>query len=115
MDSSVIRSYLVRLGFLVDGQEKNKFDEALRIATSQITKFTEHMAKSFVEAGVVATTALTAIATGTAAMMFETAKADLGFALLARRMYMTKDAARSMQLALDALGVSAQDVIWGPP
>src|SRR5580700_3585062 len=101
MDQSVIRSYLVSLGFDVDAIGRNKFDEALRTATASITHFTGGMAKSFIEAGAAVVGTLTAVATGTIAMMAETAKSDLQFQLLARRMYMTTDAAKSLKIATD--------------
>lgn len=114
MNIDVIKSYLVQLGYEIDRPQLNKFNDALRATTANITRFTSGMATAFVEAGVAVTTALTAVATGTVALMESTARADLGFSLLARQMYMTKDAARSMKIATDALGYSIEDIVWGP-
>ena len=111
----VIRQYLVSLGFDVSQPELNKLNEVLRGATQTIEQFTGGMAKSFIEAGAAVVTALTAVAGGTLALAVETAKSDLQFQLLARRMYMTSEAARQMKTATDALGVSLEDVVWGPP
>jgi hypothetical protein len=115
MNANVIKSYLVQLGYDIDQPTLNKFNEAMRVTAQQVTKFTEGMATSFVEAGAAVVGTLTGIAVGTVAMMAETAKADLGFQLLARRMFMSVDAAKQYKIALDALGMSAEDVIWGPP
>ena len=114
MNTDVIKSYLVSLGYEVDAQSLNKFNDALRSTAAQVSKFTEGMTTAFVEAGAAVVTTLTAIAGGTVALMESTARADMGFALLARRMYMTKDAARSMKIATDALGYSIEDIVWGP-
>ena len=114
MDVSVIKSYLVSLGFKIDNPSKNAFDEALRTATAGVGKFAGTMAKDVTEAGALVVGALTAIATATVGMMYETAKSDLQFQILGRRMYMTTNAAKEMKIALNALGVDVQDVIWGP-
>lgn len=115
MDTSVIKSYLVALNFDVNSQSQRKFDEAIRVATQNITRFTGGMATSFVEAGASVVGVLTAIATGTVALATETARGDLQMQLMARRMMMSLPQFREMKMALDALGVSAQDVIFGPP
>jgi len=93
----VIRQYLVSLGFDVSQPELNKLNEVLRGATQTIEQFTGGMAKSFIEAGAAVVTALTAVAGGTLALAVETARSDLQFQLLARRMYMTSEAARQMR------------------
>jgi len=115
LDTSVIKSYLVALNFDVNSQSQRKFDEAIRVATQNITRFTGGMATSFVEAGASVVGVLTAIATGTVALATETARGDLQMQLMARRMMMSLPQFREMKMALDALGVSAQDVIFGPP
>ena len=89
MDVSVIKSYLVSLGFKIDSPSKNAFDEALRTATAGVGKFAGTMAKDVTEAGALVVGALTAIATATVGMMYETAKSDLQFQILGRSMYMT--------------------------
>lgn len=115
MNANVIKSYLVSLQYAVDSPSQKNFDESLRVVTQQITKFTDGMATKFIEAGAAVVGVLTGIATGTLALMSETAKQDLGFQLLARRMYMTESAAKSMKISLDALGYSIEDIVWGPP
>lgn len=115
MNTNVIKSYLVELSFAVDNPAQRKFDEVLRLATQGVSKFAGTMATDMAVAGAGVVSALTAIATGAAALAVNTANSDLQMQLMARRMFMSLPAFREMRLALDALGVSAQDVIWGPP
>jgi hypothetical protein len=115
VNADIIKSYLVELGFVVDSPTKNKFDETLRTTLAAVTKFTSGSARMFAEFGAAAVTALTGIATGTVFMMNEVAKSDLQMQLLARRMYMSLPAMREMKMALDAMGMSAEDVLLGPP
>ena len=115
MAFDILKSYLVRLGYTVDSPSANKFNDALRAATANVTRFTTGMTTSFIEAGAAAVTALTAVGAGTIALMEQTARADLGYQLFARRMYMSVDAAKQLKIATDALGYSLEDILWGPP
>lgn len=114
MDLDVIKSYLVSLGFKVNQPELAKFNDALRVASQQAERVTAGMAKTFVAAGAAVLTTLTAIATGTVGLMDHVAQSDLGFQVMARRMYLSTDAARSLKIATDALGYSLEDIVWGP-
>jgi hypothetical protein len=113
-DLSVIKEYLVRLGFDVKSQELAKFNDALRSATQQVEKISVGMAKTFVAAGGAVLTTLTAIATGTVALADHVSASDLSLQVWARRMYLSTDAARALKNATDALGYSLEDIIWGP-
>lgn len=115
MNTDVIKSYLVQLGYEIDKPTLTKFNDALRQTAQVVTRFAGGMTKDVVEAGLAVTTALTGIAAGTVALMQSTARADLGYQLLARRMYMTVDAARDMAIATKELGFSIEDIVWGPP
>lgn len=116
-DLAVIRSYLVSLGFRIDNNQLRQFNDALRNISATVERATtgpQSIASSFVKTGAVIAGVLTAVAVGTVGLMERTASADLGYALFARRMFMTTDAARSMKIATDALGVSLEDIVWGP-
>lgn len=115
MNSEIIKSYLVKISYGEDLVSRGAFDQAIRTATATITQFTGGMAKNFIEAGAAVTTALTGIATGLVVMGLETARTDLNLQILARRSFMSVNAFREMHTALQALGVSAEDVLSGPP
>lgn len=117
MDISVIKSYLVELGFKVDHPQLSAFNDALRKTAAQVEKFTTGtfgIAGMFVKAGAAITTTLTTIAGATVGLMDHVAESDLGFQVMARRMFMGADAAKSLKIATDALGYSLEDVVWGP-
>lgn len=115
MDAEVFKEYLVALGWKVDYAGLRRFDEAVRRAGSAVESITGGMAKTAALAGTSVVTSLTGIATAAFGLMANVANADLSFQMFARRMYLGADQARHMKIALDALGVSAEDVIFGPP
>jgi len=118
MTPEIIKSYLCELGWNVDNEGQRKFEDALRVAKQSVSMFSgeyAEMAKVVVGAGAAVLTTLTAIATGAVAMGLEVANSDLKMQLLARQMFMSLPAMREMTFALDALGVTARDVMWGPP
>lgn len=122
MDLSVLKSYMVSLGFDVNHQQMSQFNEAMRKVTRAVNTLTQGMAGegasptvSVVKAAAAVVGALTAVAAGTVAMMDKVAEADLGYQLFARRMFMSTDAAKRLKIATDALGYSLEDIVWGPP
>lgn len=118
MDLDVIKSYLVSLGFAVDQPELAKFNDALRNVAVQVERVTTGtpfgMVSMFAKAGAAVAGILTTVAAGTVGLMDHVANADLGYQLFARRMFMTTDAAKNLKIATDALGVSLEDIVWGP-
>jgi hypothetical protein len=115
MDSQVLKSYLVSLGWQVDQPALSKFEDALRISGQQAEKFTTGIAKDFTVAGTSIVATLTAVATGVIGLADSTAAQDLKLQLFARSMFMGADAARYMKTSLDALGITAQEAVFGPP
>jgi hypothetical protein len=114
-----MNEYLVALGWQVNQGELRKFTEALRHMSEQVERYTNNefygIVPKFAKAGAMITGVLASIAAGTVGLLAHTAKADLDFQVLARRMFMTGDAAKQMKIATDALGYSLEDIIWGPP
>src|SRR6266700_6871186 len=115
MDVSVIKSYLVSLGFKVDRRELSGFTEALKRAATESEIVASKMAKGFVAAGITITGALAGVAAGFVGLMDHVAQNDLDMQLFARRMFLSTDAARKMKTATDALGYSIEEIVWGPP
>lgn len=112
---NIINEYLVNLGWQVDLPGQTRFNDALRLATREVEKFTGGMTKGFLVAGAEATAALTSISGAAIGLMSHVADSDLQFQVYARRMFLTTDAARGLKLATDALGYSIEDIIFGPP
>lgn len=109
-----IKSYLVSLGFSVTEGELRKFKDTLKQVTKDVEHVTGTITKGFVGAGLAIGGALAGIGVGVLDLMNNTAAADLGFQVFARRMYMNTDAAKQMKIATDALGYSLEDIVWGP-
>lgn len=112
---SVIKSYLVSLGFDVNQPQVNKFTEALKRAGRDAERVVGGMAGAFLKGGAAITASLAAIAAGTVGLMDHVASADLGYQLFARRMFMSADAAKKLKIATDSLGYSLEEIVWGPP
>jgi hypothetical protein len=115
VDVSVIKSYLVGLGFKVDRRELTLFNESLKKAGDLAERTVTGMTKTFVAGGVAITGTLAGIAAGFVGLMDHVAQNDLDMQLFARRMFLSTDAARKMKTATDALGFSIEEIVWGPP
>lgn len=113
--ANTIKEYLVELGFHVDEVSMRKFKDGLKISAVAAENIVGGMAKTFVIAGGAVAAALTAVGAGLISLGVSAARKDLEYQMFARRMFIGADAARSMKIALDALGVSVEELIWGPP
>jgi hypothetical protein len=110
-----IKEYLVSLGFSVDNVSLRRFEDGLKRASVNTEKFAKNVVGDFAVVGAAVVTAFTAVGAGTIGLMSHVAKADLGYQMFARRMFMGVDAAKKMKIATDALGVSLEEIVWGPP
>lgn len=115
MPTTTIRDYLVSLGFAVDNVSERKFGDALKKAGVAVERFSKGAIEGFAIAGGAFVAAAAAVTGATIGMLRSTARQDLEFQVLARRMLMTTDATRKMKMATDALGYSIEEIIWGPP
>ena len=114
MDINEISSYLVKLGFEVDRPQLVKFEDALKQASSASNLSFGSIVKTMVGVQAGVTGALTSVATGVAALADHVAMSDQKARLFALHMYMSKDAAQSLQISVNALGESMQDIAWDP-
>jgi len=110
-----IRSYLVELGYKIDDLSSRKFEDALKRSAVMTERFAKGAVKDFAIVGGTFATVAAAVVAGTVAMGTTVANRDLQFQMFARRMFMGLDAAKKMKIATDALGVSLEEIIWGPP
>jgi hypothetical protein len=103
---NVIKSYLVSLGFSVDKNQFSGFSDAIKNADKQIGAFSGSIASSMAKSSVGVVTALVAMTAATAAFVDQVAKADTETEKWARRMWFTEEGARSLNIALKAMGES---------
>lgn len=109
-----IKDYLVSLGFHVDSSSLNAARTAMRTAEDSVSQFSNESVKNFAKAGmgVIAFVATANLALGK--FVYELAQADLQTEMFARKMWMSKDAAKAYQASIDALGVSINDLYLSP-
>lgn len=114
MAANVIDSYLVSLGFNIDQPELNKFDATLKGVAANVHLRAGNMLHDIVKWQGAAMGAFAAVGTAVIGMLDHVADADQSYRLMAMHMFVSKDAARSLTMATDALGVSLADAIWDP-
>ncbi len=114
MDAEVIKSYFVRLGWQVDNTELQRFEGTLRQVQGEVERHVSTIAPAFVKVAGAITAAYAAIGTATVGLVHNVAQAELGYQLLATKMYVSVDAAKKMSIAMSALGHSMEEIFWSP-
>lgn len=109
-----IDEYLLKLGATVDTAGLNRFQNALREASVAVDKVSTAMAGSFFKAQTEILGGFAAIGGAALGLVDKVAMADQEFRLFGLHMYMSKDAARSLKVAMDALGQPMENLMWDP-
>ncbi len=108
MSPEVMAEYLVKLSADID---TNSFNSAM-MAINQLSAKLKSMK------GVAAMAALGAglakVGTAAVGLVKDVAKADLEFAKLGQRMWVTKDTAKALSVAMKTMGCSQEDIAWVP-
>jgi hypothetical protein len=112
--NETIKEYLVSLGFNVDLASYADFNKALDMSETAIQSFGSTAISTFLTASAAFASFVASVVVGMSKLVEETADADLEFSKFARQMLTTKENAKSVQMALDALGVSMED-LWLSP
>lgn len=110
--SGIIDEYLVKLGATVDQSGMQRFHQALREASSVADFNAKSIAGAFFKAQVEIVGGFAAIGTAALGLIDKVAMADQQYRLFALHMYMSKDAARSLKIAMDALGEPLENLTW---
>lgn len=112
MSTNFIDEYLVRLGASVDASGMQRFNQALREATAVSTSSATSIAGAFFKTQVELTAGFAAIGGAVIGLVDKVAMADQSYRLFAMHMYMTKDAARGLKIAMDALDQPLENLTW---
>jgi len=112
--SNFIDEYLVKLGFAQDQVGYRRFEQALREASTMVDANALNMARSALRIETSLVGAFAAIGIAAVGMVDKVAMADQEYRLFALHMFMTKDAARSLKVAMDALGQPLENLTWDP-
>ena len=117
-----IEEYLIAIGAKTDSQS---FNEAKR-QTSELEKSLKSIERNtaftallkgveaFITAGKFAIDVIKKIGNTLYDNIVGVAKADMAYMKLARSMWVTKETAKSLQMAMDEMGASMQDIAWIP-
>lgn len=110
----VLKEYLVSLGFSVDSSSLNQARRAMSSAEDSVSQFSNSSITSFAKVATGIATFVAAANLALAKFVVDLAQADLQTEMFARKMWMSKDAAKAYQSSIDALGVSLNDLYLSP-
>lgn len=108
----IIDEYLVKLGGAVDQSGMQRFHQALREASVASEVSAADIAGAFMKAQTEIVGGFSAIGAAALGLADKVAMADQSYRLFALHMYMGKDAARSLKVAMDALNAPLEDLTW---
>lgn len=91
-----------------------RFHQALRESASAVDASAINMAKSVFKAQTEIVGGFLAIGSAALGLVDKVAMADQEYRLFALHMYMSKDAARGLKIAMDALGQPLENLSWDP-
>lgn len=112
MSTNFVDEYLVKLGASVDASGMAGFQNALREANLGAEVSAAGIAGSFLKAQVEVMAGFAAIGGAAIGLVDKVAMADQSYRLFALHMYMSKDAARSLKVAMDALDEPLENLTW---
>ncbi len=112
MSTSYIDEYLVRLGATVDQAGMRNFQQALREATIVADHSAASIAGSMLKVQGELLAGFAAIGGAAIGLVDKVAQADQQYRLFALHMYMSKDAARGLKIAMDALGEPLENLTF---
>lgn len=117
-----LEEYLIAIGAKTDSQsfsEAKKQTSDLEKSLKRIEQNTAFTAllkgvEAFIAAGKFAIDVIKKIGNTLYDNIVGVAKADMAYTKLARSMWVTKETAKSLQMAMDEMGASMQDIAWIP-
>lgn len=113
--AEILKEYLVKLGFEVDNTAQSKIRQSIKELESQLTQLSKNKTTAALIKGMAGyATAIAAVVTATVGLMHKVAETDLEYEKLALNMNMTKDAAKQLTIAQQALGASIEEIVWNP-
>lgn len=114
MDTDVIKSYLVALGWQIDNNQLRQFEQTLAKVQREVEHHTTGLGSMFVKLTGSIVGAYAAISAATIGLADHVSQGELDFQLYAMQMYMSVDAAKKMKIASEALGYSLDQIAWNP-
>lgn len=106
----LIKELFVGLGVKINSSQFNALTSKLKELDSTAEKITNKTARNVALASVTVASFLATVAGGVAAFLGGLAESDIEIERFAKRMWMTEENARSLKIALDAMGMSMSDL-----
>lgn len=113
-DAKQLKSYLVGLGFKVDAKQYRDFDSALVNAARSVKRETAHIGIDLVKWQIGIVGFFTTVSTAVLGTIAHVAQADQEYRLFGERMFISTQNARSLKIALDALGQPLEAIAFDP-
>jgi mannosyl-glycoprotein endo-beta-N-acetylglucosaminidase len=113
-DIKALKSYLVRLGFDANEDQFLKFESKLKQAANLVKSSTFTMGANLLKWQIAVTGMFVGIGTAVVGTIAEVAKADQEYRLFGQRMFLNTQQARSLKIALDALGQPLEAIAFDP-
>jgi len=111
---NVLDEYMIRLGTSVDAAGLSRFHNALHEARQAVDSNMQSMAGAMLKTSTELVSGFAAIGGAAVGLADKVAMADQNYRLFALRLYMSKDAARSLKVTMDALGEPMENLMWDP-
>src|ERR1700691_4922608 len=111
---NVLDEYLLKLGTSVDQAGFARFNTAFREASAAVDANAMSMGKSFIKVQTEIVAGFAAIGGAALGLADKVAMADQEYRLFGLHMFMSRDAARSLKIAMDALGQPMENLAWDP-
>lgn len=112
MSTEYVDEYLVKLGASVDQSGLNRFHQALREAATVADASAASIAGAFFKAQTEVVSGFVSIGSAAVGLADKVAMADQSYRLFALHMYTTKETARGLKVAMDALGEPLENLTW---
>ncbi len=110
--ADILSEYMIKLGAVVDQSGMAHFQRAFQEAASVATTNLADIASGALKVEATLVGAFATIGGAILGMVDKVAMADQEYRLFALHMYMSKDAARSLKVAMDALGQPLENLMW---
>jgi hypothetical protein len=111
---NILESYLVRLGFEIDGAGLARFEGALRSTRRSVDSMVGVSGARLLGWQGAATGAFVGMGAALAGLVDKVAMADQNYRLFALRMFTTQAVGRELSITMKALGASLDQIVWDP-
>jgi hypothetical protein len=109
-----LRSYLVSLGFTINTAQAAQFNNAIKTASSVVNTNTTNIVANLTKWGVATVGLFEGVGVAALAMADKVAESDQEYRLFGQRMFMDTQHAKSLKIALDALGQPIERIAFDP-